>query len=372
MDDVSRSIQARVDDLLDQGKHEKAIATAREAIQQEPTNPVYYGVLAFAYNNNGELQRALDAAKQGIEIDSFCANALRQCGWAYLGLEKYVEALELYTRALDVEPDIRWVLLDRASCYRLLGRYEDALPDLARAYELEPKDAYRSGDPKGDKRLREWFETIHQHFSNELSPRVNSSANERFIEYWPCHLVWDAQVETRWFSGSSKTFYCGSAGTGYLCLSTANAYLVALGRLTTRYKPTKDEGLAAVAGLFSTVKWDVDLQKSDELRVAPARGIRNAQVVGRALPGWVDVESQSGRYLIWPVFRGQDVYISRALAWAGAGYPGLHTPPRDQLAESGPETHAVTLLRQLGELRAAGILTEEEFEAKKKVLLDRL
>lgn len=45
------------------------------------------------------------------------------------------------------------------------------------------------------------------------------------------------------------------------------------------------------------------------------------------------------------------------------GQPGTPVPP---------ERDPIALLKQLGELKAAGILTEEEFEAKKAQLLKQI
>jgi Short C-terminal domain len=50
--------------------------------------------------------------------------------------------------------------------------------------------------------------------------------------------------------------------------------------------------------------------------------------------------------------------------WAAQGGPGAPQP-----AAPGPESAAVTELRGLAELRAEGILTEEEFTAKKRRVL---
>ncbi|HEX6779741.1 MAG TPA: SHOCT domain-containing protein [Ktedonobacterales bacterium] len=52
------------------------------------------------------------------------------------------------------------------------------------------------------------------------------------------------------------------------------------------------------------------------------------------------------------------------------------SPPEPQAGQPGtlvtPEKDPIALLKQLGELKAAGILTEEEFEAKKAQLLKQI
>jgi hypothetical protein len=54
-----------------------------------------------------------------------------------------------------------------------------------------------------------------------------------------------------------------------------------------------------------------------------------------------------------------------------APQPSLGSPPAPAERDSTPE-QIMALLKQLGELRDAGVVTPEEFEAKKKDLLDRL
>ena len=64
------------------------------------------------------------------------------------------------------------------------------------------------------------------------------------------------------------------------------------------------------------------------------------------------------------------VPVEPAMA-AGDAVPG-HEPSYWQLAGGTDERHSVQLLRDLAELRDAGILSNEEFETKKAEVLKRL
>jgi hypothetical protein len=87
---------------------------------------------------------------------------------------------------------------------------------------------------------------------------------------------------------------------------------------------------------------------NDELR----RAVREmAQEVGR-------VAEQAGRL------------VGQAARDAGAGRRAWGPPRRAASPGSGPSPLA--LIRELGELRDAGLLTEEEFQAKKAELLSRV
>ena len=371
MANVAESLRARVEDLVKEHKYNDAIAMAREATQREPGNAVYYGVLAFAFNSNGDYGQALDIAKQGIEIDSSCAIALRQCGLAYLRQKEYAQALAYLSRATASDPDVPWLPQARASCCLRLRRYEDALPDLARAYELEPRGAYMFDDRREQARFQQWFQAVHHHFQNELLPLVQASATDRFIEYWPCYIAWGVQAETRLESGTSRTHYYGSVGTGYLCLTTENAYLVSLGDLARKYHPEKGVGVSRITGLGHGASWHWQIEKADELHTVPTRTISSAQEL-KAMGAFIELQAHSGNYLMYPPFSDWAEYVSRALAWSAAGYPGLCTSAADRTPQPTAQTDTLELLRQLGELKASGILTEEEFLAKKTELLARL
>ena len=55
---------------------------------------------------------------------------------------------------------------------------------------------------------------------------------------------------------------------------------------------------------------------------------------------------------------------------APAGAPAAHAVPAPAAAASPPVNDTLAQLTQLGELRAAGVLTEEEFQAQKARILN--
>ncbi len=76
--------------------------------------------------------------------------------------------------------------------------------------------------------------------------------------------------------------------------------------------------------------------------------------------------------------RQQQRWAAKDAAAAAAAAPALATPPQPvpapaaapaPAAPAAPESELVTHLKQLAALRDAGILTEEEFSAKKAKLL---
>ena len=369
MDETADQLFESAKALVDDGNHEEAIAKLRQAVQREPNSPIYYAWLAKAYNDVGNWAEALDAAKRGIELDASCAPALRQRGYACAEEGKHLDAIAALTTALELEPDHKDALWWRAWAYAQLGDHQHALADRARLYELTPKKAYGVADPKRHKYFSRWLETIHGHFQNELLARVQSSQGERFVEYWPCYLLWDSGIETSWSDGTSFKHYHGSAGTGYLCLTTRNVYLASFGQLTQMYSATKGMGLGGgFRALLAREISHVRKEKTDKLWVVPNRQITTIQLV----EGHVELQSHSGSWQIFSFFGHETERIRGYIAAAAGAFAGQPELPADTGIPLTSEADPVRLLRQLGELRAAGVLTEEEFEAKKNELLARL
>ena len=66
------------------------------------------------------------------------AVALGRRGKAYKMMVKCEEALADFNRAIELEPDIAWVITNRAEAYQMMGKHEEALVDFNRAIELKP------------------------------------------------------------------------------------------------------------------------------------------------------------------------------------------------------------------------------------------
>ena len=61
-------------------------------------------------------------------------------GNAYFKLERYQEATQEYSAALDLEPDNDVALFNSGTVFNLLGRYGDAYRSFNRAQRVRPND----------------------------------------------------------------------------------------------------------------------------------------------------------------------------------------------------------------------------------------
>lgn len=102
-----------------------------------------------------------------------------------------------------------------------------------------------------------------------------------------------------------------------------------------------------------------------------AKGIAVASVLNAALSTTsvntgVHIASTRGEVLLHhPVLESQQIRLRLSSLWAGYA-AAQHVSSRVSTADP------ATLLARLGELRVSGVLTEQEFEAKKRDLLDRM
>jgi len=57
-------------------------------------------------------------------------------------LKKYDNALDDFTKSLDINPDNAETLSSRGEVYRTTGKYENALSDLNKSLSIEPTNAW--------------------------------------------------------------------------------------------------------------------------------------------------------------------------------------------------------------------------------------
>ena len=89
----------------------------------------------------------------------------------------YLEAIEAYEKALSISPEEVDVRVDMASCFRALGRYNEAHTQYRKALRLEPDH--------GIARLN--FGILLAYEQNNISAALPEL--ERFLELEPAHKL---------------------------------------------------------------------------------------------------------------------------------------------------------------------------------------
>ncbi len=85
---------------------------------------------------------ALEKYSKAIELDATNKYAYGNRGLAKRNLKKYKDAIKDYDEALRIDPSFAWALASRADAKVQLKKYDEALLDLNQAITLEPTNAY--------------------------------------------------------------------------------------------------------------------------------------------------------------------------------------------------------------------------------------
>jgi len=97
-----------------------------------------YNNQGLVYNNEGEYDKAVDAFTMAIELDPELALAYSNRGWAYIGLGQYEQGIADCTEAIELDPELALAYSNRGWAYIKLGQYEQGFADLDKAMELDP------------------------------------------------------------------------------------------------------------------------------------------------------------------------------------------------------------------------------------------
>ncbi len=81
-----------------------AITCYTKAIEQDPTNAVYYCNRAAAYFMQNDYFRVVEDAKKSIELNPAYSKAYHRLGRAHLALGEPEEAVAVFEKALELEP----------------------------------------------------------------------------------------------------------------------------------------------------------------------------------------------------------------------------------------------------------------------------
>ncbi len=121
------------------GKSQDAVKHFRNAIKLEPTSVRGYMALAQHYSSTkrpGEAVAILGEAEKNVEIT---AEVRRLVGWAELQRNHIDDAIEEFTRALEMEPRDSSAQFGLAISFRRKWRLEDAAAALAKVEALDAK-----------------------------------------------------------------------------------------------------------------------------------------------------------------------------------------------------------------------------------------
>ncbi|MFZ2878195.1 MAG: tetratricopeptide repeat protein, partial [Phototrophicaceae bacterium] len=410
----------------DKGDLDGAIADYSEAIRLDPRYALAYNNRGVARSNKGDKDGAITDYNEAIRLDPKFALAYHNRGLAREAKEDYVGAITDYTEAISLDPSQARFYLDRGDSRGQTGDYFAALADYTEAIRLNPRfdwayyrrgllhrvrgrlreakqdfaEASRLDRDNPDYRkvlehsnrdsrsgLHEMAEATDQHFDKILRSVLDRS-NEKLVRKWDCGLLWArTESDKRRPDASGYRSRTGRHGTGYVCITDQALYIVTIGALTRKFPTYSGGGMAgAILGFMARDVDEVRPETTDQQWRVPWDALAGAQVSTDPRKGESFVQVLSGPN--WEIYPLKPDALDDIVTFLNRGRAGtlimkletLAPPPAPAPAQSPPPPAQVQApaedifgkIRKLAELHRTGDISDAEFEAKKKELLDRL
>ncbi len=123
-----------------EGRISLGLASLRQAVEIEPSNPIYHNAVGAVLLNIGRVQDAEAEFQKAVELDPTYADAYHNLGSAYAEQAKWEEAIVAYRKALAQtiynRPETTYNNLGYA--YWALDRRRDAEDAFRAALQLDP------------------------------------------------------------------------------------------------------------------------------------------------------------------------------------------------------------------------------------------
>jgi tetratricopeptide (TPR) repeat protein len=116
--------------------------TKAMAVDPDDYDGSEYKSRAYAYLAQGKQKEAIDDFSKVIELDPNNAANYNTRAWTYYEMGQYEKGLDDANKALKIKPDAAYILDTRSNIYRGLGKYSKAMDDINKAIELKPDQAF--------------------------------------------------------------------------------------------------------------------------------------------------------------------------------------------------------------------------------------
>lgn len=345
-----------------------------EAVRLNPDNAEYRMEFSWALLNDKDFQKAIEQATRAIEIDPNMSVAYRSRAWSYVDTKNIDGAFKDITKAIELDgsnPKNYWL---RSYIYSLKEDVQNSLLDNARYNDLLGEVSLYEPDEK-DPAAKSTLEAVNAHLKNHLYPQIKANG-EIIVEYWRSVLIWGRETKQVMLDGTTHKQEHGSLGVGYVCLTDQNLRIVSLGKpseILEKERKNDNRGvLSFVLGPLREYMDKTKVETTDQLWTVSNRNIKDAQILtDEFLMGKDSLLFIATPLVTYQVYTSSLQMLSAAINMAMSGkFSEIWSLKK--VEEKNSKEDVIQLLKNLGNLKTQGIITESEFEEKKKELLARL
>ncbi|HKP14189.1 MAG TPA: tetratricopeptide repeat protein [Blastocatellia bacterium] len=134
------------DQLLGQGRPDKAADEYRQAIKLNAGRAVYYGKLGIALYGQGKYKEAEAEYKKALQIESFSPTLFFNLGLALYRQQKFADAEEKFRRAAKLNPNDAAFHTGLGLSLAFRQKWAEAEPEFREAIKLDPINAAYHGN----------------------------------------------------------------------------------------------------------------------------------------------------------------------------------------------------------------------------------
>jgi tetratricopeptide (TPR) repeat protein len=127
-------------DLLNSRSFDKALPLLSTLYHANPTDEEVLYRLGLCYSELGQYDQAALILEKLVEVDPSHVHGIVGIGVAEIARGNFLIGEEWLRNALAQEPDNRWALRNLAASLMKQGRYEDALPVIAKCISVAPTE----------------------------------------------------------------------------------------------------------------------------------------------------------------------------------------------------------------------------------------
>jgi tetratricopeptide (TPR) repeat protein len=141
LDDLDYRIHYTLSNLyIMEGKNDESIASAQRALELCPGSAEAYQNLGAALRFACKFREAIPFYEKSVELDPFPpAHFFGNLATAYRAVGRYVDAIEMAKKGLQLNPDDNFIRIDLVFAYIKLGRQKEARHAAKELLRINPK-----------------------------------------------------------------------------------------------------------------------------------------------------------------------------------------------------------------------------------------